>query len=51
MAGAQEVKMKNGRSAMKGKCSSCGCGMYCILGKAKGVVANNNKNFELKKAA
>ena len=35
MADAKEVKMKNGRPAMKGKCGDCGCGMYCILGKAK----------------
>jgi Domain of unknown function (DUF5679) len=29
----QEVTMKNGRKAMKGKCSVCGTGMYKILGK------------------
>lgn len=29
---AKEVTMKNGRKAMKGKCS-CGTGMYRILGK------------------
>jgi hypothetical protein len=28
-----EVTMKNGRKALKGKCSVCGCGMYKILGK------------------
>ena len=28
---AQEVKMKNGRPAMKGKCGTCGTGMYRIL--------------------
>ncbi len=28
-----EVTMKNGRKAMKGKCSVCGTGMYKILGK------------------
>lgn len=33
MAGAAEVTMKNGRKAMKGKCESCGTGMYKILGK------------------
>jgi len=27
----QEVKMKNGRPALKGTCSDCGCGMYKIL--------------------
>lgn len=32
---AQEVKMKNGRLAMKGKCPDCGTGMYCILGAGK----------------
>jgi uncharacterized protein (DUF983 family) len=26
--------MKNGRKAMKGKCPSCGTGMFRILGKA-----------------
>jgi len=32
IAGAQEVTMKNGRKAMKGKCPDCGTGMYRILG-------------------
>ncbi len=32
MKDEQKVTMKNGRSAMKGKCSSCGTGMYKILG-------------------
>ena len=31
---AAEVTMKNGRKAMKGKCPSCGTGMFRILGKA-----------------
>ena len=31
---ANEVTMKNGRKAMKGKCPSCGTGMFRILGKA-----------------
>ncbi len=34
MKDAQEVTMKNGRKAAKGKCPTCGTGMYCIL-KAK----------------
>ena len=29
----QKVTMKNGRSALKGKCPDCGTGMYRILGK------------------
>jgi len=33
MADAKEVTMKNGRKAVKGKCPSCGMGMYRILGK------------------
>jgi hypothetical protein len=33
MSEAKEVKMKNGRKAMKGKCPKCGTGMYRILGK------------------
>ncbi len=33
IADAQEVKMKNGRPAMKGKCPECGTGMYRIMGK------------------
>ena len=33
MKDAKEVKMKNGRKAVKGKCSKCGTGMYRILGK------------------
>jgi hypothetical protein len=28
-----EVTMKNGRKALKGKCTVCGTGMYKILGK------------------
>jgi len=35
MAQAQEVTMKNGRQAMKGKCPVCGTGMYKILGGKK----------------
>lgn len=35
MVDAQEVKMKNGRAAMKGKCEDCGTGMYKILGMKK----------------
>lgn len=31
MEDAQKVTMKNGRPAMKGKCSKCGTGMYKIL--------------------
>jgi hypothetical protein len=33
MADAKKVTMKNGRNAMKGKCPSCGTGMYRILSK------------------
>lgn len=29
----QEVTMKNGRKAMKGKCPACGTGLYRILSK------------------
>lgn len=32
MTAAAEVTMKNGRKAMKGKCQTCGTGMYKILG-------------------
>jgi Zn finger protein HypA/HybF involved in hydrogenase expression len=32
--GGAEVTMKNGRKAMKGKCPTCGTGMFRILGKA-----------------
>ena len=28
----KQVKMKNGRSAMKGKCPTCGTGLYRIMG-------------------
>ena len=31
MKDAEKVTMKNGRTAMKGKCSTCGTGMYRIL--------------------
>ncbi len=33
MKDTQEVTMKNGRKALKGKCNVCGTGMYKILGK------------------
>lgn len=29
---AEQVTMKNGRKALKGKCGDCGTGMYRILG-------------------
>ena len=32
MKEAKQVKMKNGRNAMKGKCPTCGTGLYRILG-------------------
>jgi hypothetical protein len=35
MTDAKQVKMANGRPAMKGKCPSCGTGMYCILSTKK----------------
>lgn len=35
MSNAAEVTMKNGRKAMKGKCPTCGTGMYRILGTKK----------------
>ena len=35
MKDAQQVKMANGRAAMKGKCPDCGTGLYRILGKSK----------------
>ena len=31
----ENVTMKNGRSAVKGKCPSCSTGMYRILGMKK----------------
>ncbi len=31
MQDAERVTMKNGRPAMKGKCPTCGTGMYRIL--------------------
>ena len=34
ISGDNEVTMKNGRKAMKGKCPSCGTGMFRIMGKA-----------------
>ena len=33
MVEMQQVTMKNGRPAAKGKCSHCGTGMYKILSK------------------
>ena len=33
MKDAKEVKMKNGRPAMKGRCPVCGTGLYRIVSK------------------
>lgn len=33
MMNAEEITMKNGRKAMKGKCTDCGTKMFKILGK------------------
>jgi hypothetical protein len=33
MKDTEQVTMKNGRPAMKGKCTVCGTGMYKILPK------------------
>ena len=35
IAYAEEVTMQNGRPAMKGKCKTCGTGMYKILPSKK----------------
>ncbi len=35
MVATQEVTMSNGKLAMRGKCRTCGTGMYKILGSAK----------------
>lgn len=35
MTSTEEVTMKNGKKAMKGKCSKCGTGMFKIMPKAK----------------
>ncbi len=35
MKDVEKVTMKNGRPALKGKCSVCGTGMYKIQGNAK----------------
>ena len=35
MLDSEVVVMKNGRSAGKGKCEVCDCGMFKILGKAE----------------
>ena len=34
MKDEQETTLKNGRRAMKGKCSDCGTNMFKILGNA-----------------
>jgi Zn finger protein HypA/HybF involved in hydrogenase expression len=33
IVGGKEIKMKNGRKALKGKCEVCGTKMFKILGK------------------
>jgi len=35
MENTEEVTMKNGRQAMKGKCETCGTGMFKIMPKPK----------------
>ena len=35
MSEATEVTMKNGKQAMKGKCSKCGTGMFKIMPSKK----------------
>jgi RNase P subunit RPR2 len=35
MKDAQNVTLKNGRIAVKGKCPTCGTSMFKILGKKK----------------
>lgn len=35
MKDEQNVTLKNGRAAVKGKCTSCGTSMFKILGKKK----------------
>ena len=35
MAGAVESVLKNGRKAIKGKCPTCGTGMFKILGASQ----------------
>jgi len=37
MTEVNEIVMKNGRKATKGKCPVCGTGMFKILGKKKEV--------------
>jgi len=34
MKDGKQVKMKNGRAAMKGKCPTCGTGLYRIMGSS-----------------
>ncbi len=33
MVAAEEVRMSNGKRALRGRCRTCGTGMYKILGK------------------
>ena len=35
MQNEEQVTLKNGRKAAKGKCPDCGTGMFKILGKQK----------------
>ena len=34
MVGPEDVTLKNGKKAIKGKCPDCGTGMFKITGKA-----------------
>ncbi len=37
MVGAVESLLKNGRKAIKGKCRTCGMGMFKMLGESQGT--------------
>ena len=46
MKDEQQVTLKNGRLAAKGKCADCGTSMFKILGKAKQEIAATCKIAE-----
>ena len=48
MVNTSNVKTKNGRSAMKGKCKKCGTNMYVMLGNKSGGKSKKSKSKKSK---
>jgi uncharacterized protein DUF5679 len=53
MLDAEMIEMKNGRPAAKGKCGTCGCGMFKIMKKGETLeeAENAEETPDMDKAA